>query len=69
MGTVKIRWNSPDNISFWGAEDTEIERSAWEEMSEKDKLQVIEEIMWQHVDFYDADESYDDMDADDIVGY
>jgi predicted Fe-S protein YdhL (DUF1289 family) len=69
MGTVKIRWNSPDNITFWGAEDTEIERSEWEAMSEKAKNAVIEEIMWEHVDFYAADEEYDDIDADDIEGY
>lgn len=59
MSTVKVRLQSPLNISFNHLEDTGIEREEWDEMSEKEQDQVIEAIVWENVD------AFADLDAED----
>lgn len=59
MSTVKVRLQSPLNISFDHLEDTGIEREEWDEMSDKERDQVIEATVWENV------EAFADLDVED----
>jgi hypothetical protein len=60
MSTVKVRLQSNLNISFNHVIDTEIEPEEWAELSEKEKDQVIEEVVWDNVEAFVDEDAEDD---------
>jgi len=59
MSTVKVRLQSPLNITFDHLADTGIEREEWDEMTVEEQGQIIEEIVWEHVEAF-VDEDVED---------
>lgn len=57
---VRLGYSSYHNISFKGTVETGIPRSEWNELTEKDKDEVIEDSVWDLIDIYElADDEPD----------
>jgi hypothetical protein len=54
--TVKLGYSSSSNISFQGQIDTMIPREEWDEMSEKEQDEIIQESVNELVDIWVEDE-------------
>ncbi len=56
MSTVKVRLQSPRNISLDHLEDTGIEWEEWEEMTFSEQQEVIEAAVWENIEAWVEDE-------------
>lgn len=50
--TVKLGYASPVNISMRGEVDTGYAREDWDEMSEKEQDEVMNDAVWELVELY-----------------
>lgn len=54
--TVKVRYSSGKNITFEGELDTHISREEWDEMTDKEKDEVYDDMVWDLVQFYEIED-------------
>lgn len=56
MSEIIVRLQSNLNISFDHSIETGIDSEEWTEMSEKERQQVIEDVVWEHVEAWVEEE-------------
>ena len=63
MSTVKLGYSSNSNISFKGWVDTEIEQAEWDDMSEEERDEAIQQAMNELVEMYVIEKDKDPDEA------
>jgi hypothetical protein len=58
---VRLGYNSSRNISFRGTEETGYSRKEWDEMSQKDKDMVIQDLVNELVEVYELGDGEPDV--------
>lgn len=54
-GTVKVGYASSKNINFTGTVDTGYDRETWDDMDDKEKDEVFNDLVWDLVEIYELD--------------
>lgn len=58
--TVRLGYSSSSNISFSGTLDTGVTRADWDEMSEKDRADTRDELLYELVDLFELEDDEPD---------
>lgn len=58
--TVRLGYASSSNISFSGTLDTGVTRADWDEMSEKDRADTRDELLYELVDLFELEDDEPD---------